>query len=461
MHLQNRPHNKTLGVDVTNGVNEDPFSFLADETLSLILSKLPISQHPSNALVCKRWHALQGRLVRSLAVIDWEFLESGRLTARFPNLIEVNLVRACFRSDWNAVILLSHRLVSIHIDSELRYDDGCIPGEALIDSNTIDRGLKVLASGCPNLRKLALINAGEEGLRFVADECLTLMELEIQCCNDMQLRSLSRFNNLQILKLVGCVNGLYGSVVSDIGLTILAQGCRRLLKLELNGCEGSYDGIKAIGQCCQMLEELTICNHRMDGGWLSALSFCENLKTLKLQSCGEIDCSPGADEHLGSFHMIEELYLERCQVRDQQSLKALLLVCESVRAISFHDCWGLEDEVFRLASMCRRVKSLSLEGCSSLTVEGLDSVVQTWKELETLKVVSCNNIKAGDITPSLAILFSDLKELKWRPDTKSLLSSSLNGTGVGKKGGKFFKRINTTVMKERFWIHHLWRSLDM
>ncbi|PWA89975.1 chromatin-remodeling complex ATPase chain [Artemisia annua] len=30
--------------------------------------------------------------------------------------------------------------------------------------------------------------------------------------------------------------------------------CPRLLKLELVGCEGSYDGIKAIGQCCQMME---------------------------------------------------------------------------------------------------------------------------------------------------------------------------------------------------------------
>ncbi|KAI7984508.1 F-box protein [Camellia lanceoleosa] len=31
----------------------------------------------------------------------------------------------------------------------------------------------------------------------------------------------------------------------------------------------------------------------MDGGWLSALSYCENLKTLKFQSCKIIDCSPG------------------------------------------------------------------------------------------------------------------------------------------------------------------------
>lgn len=89
----------------------------------------------------------------------------------------------------------------------------------------------------------------------------------------------------------------------------------------------------------------------------------------------------------------------------------------------------------------RNVKSLSLEGCSLLTIGGFDSVVHSWKDLQTLKVVSCNGIKDSEITPELATLFSVLKELKWRPDSRSLLASSLSGTGVGKKGTRFFKRI--------------------
>ena len=75
-----------------------------------------------------------------------------------------------------------------------------------------------------------------------------------------------------------------------------------------------------------------------------------------------------------------------------------------------------------------------------LTTEGLDWVIHTWKELQTLRVVSCNSIKGADITPELATLFSVLKELIWRPDSKSLLASSLADTGLGKKGGRFFKR---------------------
>lgn len=87
------------------------------------------------------------------------------------------------------------------------------------------------------------------------------------------------------------------------------------------------------------------------------------------------------------------------------------------------------------------MKLISLEGCSLLTTGGLELVVLSWKELQRLRVVSCNNIKDSEVTPALSTLFSVLKELKWRPDSRSLLASNLEGTGVGRKGGRFFKRL--------------------
>ena len=169
----------------------------------------------------------------------------------------------------------------------------------MLPFQVIDNGLTSLAAGCPNLRRLHVIGATEIGLLTVAEECSTLQVLELQRCSDNILRGIAACGNLQILKLVGHVDGFYDSVVSDIGLTILAQGCKRLVKLELSGCEGSFDGIKAIGKCCQMLEELTFSDHRMGDGWLAAISFCENLKTLRFQSCKRIDPNPGMEEYLG------------------------------------------------------------------------------------------------------------------------------------------------------------------
>ncbi|XVF54954.1 hypothetical protein PTKIN_Ptkin05aG0222200 [Pterospermum kingtungense] len=431
------PKSQTL---IPNFANIDRTLLLSDELLLKILSKLPLSQRNPNSLVCKRWLNLQGRLVRSLKILDWDFLVSGRLITRFPNLTHVDLLNGCLFKPRNAGILLTHRMVSTQMSSGFSSNWKLLE-ESLLPVAVVDRGLQALANGCPNLRRLVVINASELGLLTVAEECLTLQELELHKCNDNVLRGIAACENLQILKLVGNVNGLYSSFVSDIGLTILAQGCKRLVKLELSGCEGSFDGIKAIGQCCLMLEELTICDHRMDDGWLAALSYCENLKTLKLLSCKRIDLSPGPDEYLGFCPALERLHLHNCQLRSKKTVRALFRVCEAVREVFFQDCWGLDNDLFRFASVCRRVKLLSLEGCSLLTTEGLETVILSWNELENLIVVSCKHIKESDISPALATLFSNLKELRWRPDAKSLLASSLVGTGMGKRGGKFFKRM--------------------
>ncbi|KAI8536353.1 hypothetical protein RHMOL_Rhmol10G0250600 [Rhododendron molle] len=253
------------------------------------------------------WLNLQGRLIRSIKLLDWEFLVSGRLFARFLNLIHVDVVNGCVISPKSSSgISLTQKTVSFHVDYNV-FPSGFVPENYLLSVDEVDFGLRSLASGYPNLRKLMVINASELGLLSIAEVCPTLQELELHKCNDQVLREIAACQNLQILKLVGNVDGFYGSLVSDIGLTIMAQGCRRLVKLELSGCEGSYDGIKAIGQCCQMLEELTLASHRMEGGWLSALSYCENLKTLKFQSCQRIDCSPGPDEHLGYCSTLDHL----------------------------------------------------------------------------------------------------------------------------------------------------------
>ncbi|XP_038982491.1 F-box protein At5g51380-like [Phoenix dactylifera] len=419
----------------------DLTALLSDELLLRILGALPDPLHSHASLVCKRWLRLLGRLRRSLTLLDWSFLHR-RLPLRFPDLTEVDLVPASFASPSSiatAGVLLTRGPVSVRIDPHAEPPIGeC----RFLPTDVIDRGLEALARGCSGLRKLALVAAASEvSLVTLAVQCATLQELELHRCTDLALRPISAFENLQILRLVGSVEGLYGGPgVTDIGLTILANGCKRLVKLELSGCEGSYDGISAIGRCCLMLEELTICDHRMDGGWLAALPFCENLKTLRLQSCKKIDTDPGPKEHLGSCPTIERLQLQRCQLRNKISLHALFMVCVSVREIMFQDCWGLDDDMFRIASICRWVKFLSLEGCSSLTTECLESVVLSWKDLQRLTVVSCNKVKDDEVSPALASLFSVLKELKWRPDSKSVLAMSLAGTGMGKKGARFFRK---------------------
>ncbi|KAL0712364.1 hypothetical protein Bca4012_019342 [Brassica carinata] len=427
--------------------NSDFSSLLSDQLLLRVFSKLPISDHLSTSLVCKRWLFLHGRLVQSLKLLDWQFLESGRLFARFPRLTEIDTVTSsCIRLAPNSGVLLTVKpssFFSLPISSSSTTHDDDL--SSVVDP---DRILQLIAQKYPNLRRIAVLGASEYGLATLSDTCRTLQELELHSCGDLSLKGVSGCVNLQVMKLTAAARRMMDGlnfnsssssvVVSDIGLTILAQNCKRLVKLELCGCEGSYDGVKAIGECCQMLEELTFQDHRMDAGWLAALSFCANLKTLRLRSCKSIDSDPGLDEHLGVCPMLQELHLERCHLRDMKSTKSLFLVCAHVQDIVLRNCWGFHDDLFAFASLCRRVKLLYLEHCSLLTTGGLESVLLSWKCLQRLMVVSCSKIKDNEVTPELASLFSVLKELKWRPDTRSLLSADLEGIGMWRKGGKFF-----------------------
>lgn len=359
MHLKSlakhqfQPH-KTLIFDRT--------LLLPDSLLLRVFQNLPDSQRKPLSLVCKRWMSLHGRLVRALTLLEWDFLESGRLILRFPNLTRIDLVHACVVRPPSCGVLLSHRVVSVPVDSQVS-EDGFLENGKMLASDVVDRGLRCIAGGYPNLRKFSVVGASELGLLSLAEECCTLQELELHRCGDDTLRAISGFGNLQILKLIGTAEGLYKSWVSDMGLTILAQGCGRLVKLELSGCEGSYDGIKAIGQCCQMLEELTLSDHRLESGWLSALSYCENLKALNLQSCRWIDVyHPELEGHLGcSCPTLERLHLHKCRLRDKWSMRALYMVCGGVREFVIQDCWGLDNDILGLAAICRYLFAYSLQ----------------------------------------------------------------------------------------------------
>eukprot|EP00250_Pteridium_aquilinum_P016044 c22911_g3_i1 orf=751-2385(+) len=510
----------------TTGGAVDLTLCLGDEVLLRVLGLLPLSPYPYSQ-VCKRWLRLQGLIRSSIKVLDWKFLESGRMSMRFPNLADIDLTPACLsatpKSSSSINVLFTHRCLSVHLDIDA-FDPLSIERfiqDQQLPSSMLDRGLKILADAWPDLQRLCVVDVrkpanaeidafshvaeysitgdelssdgklGEQdsslkhsdsnsrqdqsegpvqsnhaerqgdsnnsklarhgllyenhdisdhGLSYVARNCHTLQELELHQCTDESLHAISACKNLQIVRLVGSVSDFYRCPFTDIGLTILARSCVRLVKLDLSGCEASYDGVAAIGQCCIMLEELTISNQGFYDGWIAALSFCSCLKTLRLENCKQIDPDPGPLEHLGYCMALEHLQLVRCDLRDAAGFQALMMVSICIRDLELQDCWGLDDETFSAAATCRRVKLLSLEGCSSLTTSGLETVVLAYKELQALRVVYCNNIKDSEISPDLAFQFCVLKELKWRPDAKSLLSMSLTGTGIGQQGGKFFKK---------------------
>ncbi|CAM6108743.1 unnamed protein product [Calypogeia fissa] len=562
---------------------------LSDALLQRILLAIPESARVPCSLVCHRWLRAVGKLQRSLRLLDWQFLESGRLVQRFPNLTDLDLTWACIRDvPRNNSILLAMPQLILPLHPYVTREDKTFSMEACIRSQQVspealDRGLAVLATGCPDLQRLRFVdvsnnhgpggsfsewefvsanekaglqpvhmlrdvsgdgenkagkdgekargdggemvvvrngenavrdesldildqagtrvvkddnadsgmkkagpntdagvkntvgsnlvdavegkntsaptkaggesdgelrkkggqqqgkgsnNQGEAGLVTLAKGCPTLQDLEVHQCTDETITSIVTCQNVQILRLVGTVPGFSNCSFTDVGLTILANRCRRLLRLELSGCEASFAGIAAIGQCCMMLEELTLSSTGFQEGWVAALGYFQSLITLRLESCKYIDRRPGPTEHIKSCQTLEKLQLVCCDLRDRSGLAALLTVCANTRELEYQDCWGLDDESFALAATCKKVRLLSLDGCSLVTAAGLETVAMACKELQRLRVVYCSNIRDSEISPDFGNVVVMLKEFRWRPDTKSLLSST---TAIAQTGRWFFK----------------------
>lgn len=142
---------------------------------------------------------------------------SGRPISRFPNLDSVDLVSGCLISPPNSGILVNHRIVSFTVGVGT-YQSWSFFEENLLPVEMVDRGLTTLADGCcSNLQRLVVTNTSELGLLNVAEECSRLQELELHKCSDsVFLLGIGAFENLQILRLIGNVDGLYSSLVSDI-----------------------------------------------------------------------------------------------------------------------------------------------------------------------------------------------------------------------------------------------------
>ncbi|CAK9218211.1 unnamed protein product [Sphagnum jensenii] len=511
--------------DVTSG--------LTDEILSRILRLLPPSSNYS--LVCKRWMRLHGLLRFSIKVQDWTFLETGRMSIRFPNLTDVDLTPAASAVSLpgSSSIFLTHQGLTVQLGFnavDRASIERCIEEQQLSPAR-LDKGLKILADTYPGLQRLCVVdvrrrrssrtsckggadgfvvaveglrevaavdncfdfipvdcknreeepgdneanlgfNLGDEllykaekrenstatwtatqqlsymkekswteaGISSIARNCPLLQELELHQCTDDTLRAISACENLQIVRLKGSISGFYHCSFTDIGLTILSHTFRRLVRLELSGCEASYEGISAIGKSCAMMEELSLSNKGFYEGWIAALSFLTCLKSLKLEGCKQIDPNPGPIQHLGQCKAIDRLQFVRCGLRDRVGFAALLAVCASTKELEFQDCWGLDDESFSLAAKCRRLRLLGLAGCSLITTAGLAVVLQACKDLQRLRVTYCDNIQYLELTSTLCDQLLSLMEFSWRPDTKSVLAQGLAGARVGQKSGRFFAR---------------------
>eukprot|EP00897_Mesotaenium_endlicherianum_P008005 jgi/Mesen1/7232/ME000372S06468 len=515
--------------DTTSDASNDMTAFLGDDVIIRILKLI---QDDKDRKVCsllsKRWLRLEGMLRESIKVLDWGFLENGRIYERFPNLADVDLTGA-WTSDAKRLVSCASFVpmyrgscyMRLGLEAEFPFSWNHVVEEQRPNPYDFDRGLRALVKAYPGIRRLCVVDAfrllkdeekeenedddgwdddsrhenhklekervqdtkkesvyvhsqegpqsGQkaklpsgtrniwrssgasiveqlraklrvndhqeaEGLQIVARGCPMLQELEVRQCTDASLTALAECKNLQVLKLVGELTGFYHATFSDKGLIVLAKSCTRIVELSLTGGDVGYEGLTCVARSCRMLSELVIAGKAPRTGWVKSLQHCECLQTLRLEGLKHMsgELTVAAPEELGHCTSIERLQLHGCDLREKAGVLALLIVCESAKFLNFRDCWGFDDQALSLVAACRRLRKLSLDGCSLVTGHGLELVVVACKDLRALVVTHCMAIKEADVSSTLSQHMFALKELRWQPNSGSPLA--LAGTNIGQQG---------------------------
>uniref|UniRef100_A0ACD5YSD3 Uncharacterized protein n=1 Tax=Avena sativa TaxID=4498 RepID=A0ACD5YSD3_AVESA len=237
-----------------------------------------------------------------------------------------------------------------------------------------DKGLKVVALGCRNLRQLHII-----GCKLITDNLLHAVSKS--CLN------------LEELGAAGC-NG-----ITDAGISALADGCRNMKSLDISKCSKVGDPgvckIAEVSSSSLVSLKLLNCSRASNESIYALAEFCCNLETLIIGGCRDI--SDGSIEALALAcrSSLRSLRMDWCLKITDASLRSLLCNCKLLAAIDVGCCDQITDAAFEgmEANVLRsELRVLKINNCVSLTVVGVSSVIESCKALEYLDVRSCPQV---------------------------------------------------------------------
>ena len=262
-----------------------------------------------------------------------------------------------------------------------------------------DRGLKVIASNCLDLKELFLNNClhlTSDGFKDVAAGCTELQTL--------QLRYAKRFKNEDVHTLAEQFN----SVDRMINKT-------RLKNLSLSMCRSiSDEGVLSIGYHLRYLISLDLCGmwEVSDVGIQSVVENCRNLQTLDISGCWELT-DKGIKFVAENCSKLERLNVSGCGCISDIGIILVATDCKQLKQLGLSACIGITNKGFNgIADQCDNLLDLDLSGSHNLTDDGANYVVEHSNALKFLDLRKCDKLSDECISnlrknkQGLRVLFS-------------------------------------------------------
>lgn len=243
----------------------------------------------------------------------------------------------------------------------------------------------------------------------------TLKKLDISGCQNISHIGLSK-----LTRISGCVERLVLADGSPVILA-LANSLNKLSMLQsiiLDGCIVTSDGLKAIGNLCISLKELslskclgvtdkalsfvvskhrdlrkldvTCCRKITDFSIASIANSCRSLTSLKMESCTLVPSE--AYILIGQkCHYLEELDLTDNEI-DDEGLESIAR-CSRLSSLKLGICLNITDRgIASVAMCCSKLKELDLYRSTGVTDLGISAIASGCPELEMINAAYCTSI---------------------------------------------------------------------
>ncbi|KAH7276980.1 hypothetical protein KP509_39G029100 [Ceratopteris richardii] len=203
-----------------------------------------------------------------------------------------------------------------------------------------------LIAGSKDLHTLiACRNSGnwDSLLTIISEQVSNLVEVHVEKLHlsDRGLQAISRWTQLEVLYLIKL------SECSNVGLSAIAEGCKRLRKLHIDGSKINRigdDGLVTLAAKCQELQEIVLISINATAVSLGLLaSNCPALERLALCNSDTV-----GDTELycitSKCYSLKKLCLKNCDISDE-GMKGLAVGCPKLMKVKIKKCKRVTYEI--------------------------------------------------------------------------------------------------------------------
>ncbi|KAJ3684117.1 hypothetical protein LUZ61_013281 [Rhynchospora tenuis] len=259
-----------------------------------------------------------------------------------------------------------------------------------------------------NSIKLDGCHVSTDGLKSLANSCISLKELSLSKCSGVTDEGISvivaKHKDLVKLDVTCC------RYITDLSLAAITSSSASLVSLSMESCtKVTCEGFRLIGRHSPKLEELNLTDTDLDDEGLRSLAQCRNMTSLKIGICLKIT-DQGLIQIGRSCPRLQELDLYRSIGITDKGVSEIARGCSNLETICMSYCTSISDESLKCLSHCARLNTLEIRGCSLVSSVGISAIAARCCNLSKLDIKKCYEINDAAML-SLAQFSHNLRQI--------------------------------------------------